>query len=260
MKRNRLLGLITLAGALTLSSGAIAATGSTENALTPAQVKQVQSVIRSYLVENPEVLVAASEALQQQQMKKAEAKAKGAIGRYAKEIFNNPDSPVTGNPNGSVTLVEFMDYQCGHCREMAPVVEGLVHQDKNVRYVVKELPIFGATSRFAAEIALAAYKQNPKNFGKLHAALFKLKKPLTTKAVLSAARKAGYNSATLEKMTKNDKALMQQIKANFTLAQELGIIGTPTFIVANRDGTKTTYVPGATSKANLQRLLKSAAS
>ena len=263
MKRNRLLTIMGFVGILGISNITLAAQPAaptpTNNALTPAQVKQVQNIIRSYLIKNPEILVAASEALQQKAMKKAEVNAKSAIKKYSKELFNDPNSPIAGNPNGKVNFVEFMDYQCGHCRVMAPAIAGILNKNKNVRYIVKELPIFGDDSTFAAQIALAAYKQNPKNFETLHEALFKLKRPITNQSILDAATSAGYNASQLQNTIKTDKTIAEQIKNNFTLAQELGIIGTPTFVIANRDGSNTSYIPGATPEQNLETLLQKAA-
>ena len=87
-----------------------------------------------------------------------------------------PTLPTAGNPDGNVVLVEFFDYQCSHCKEMQPVIDKVLSGNKNVKIIYKEFPIFGAASNYAAQMALAAAKQN--KYLEFHNALFKrLRRP-----------------------------------------------------------------------------------
>lgn len=220
---------------------------------TPAQKKQIQSLVRDTMVSNPEILIEASHALQRKQMQKAQKNAQKAIKENAKALFNDPDNAVMGNPNGNVTLVEFLDYQCGHCKEMANVVKNLIKKNSNLRVVIKELPVFGGSSEFAAKAALASRQQGKTTFEKFHLALFK-NNGLTEDKVLAIAKTSGVNTSQLKKAMVNQK-WAAHIKRNEKLAEALGLAGTPAFIIADRTGKKIAFIPGATSEAVLQRLI-----
>lgn len=218
------------------------------------QVQAIQKIVHDYLVNNPEVLVEASQALQKQEVAKVEEKAEAAIVSNASDIFNNSNSPVAGNPKGDVTVVEFFDYQCPHCKDMATTVEKLIEQDKNLRVVFKELPIFGGNSQEAAKAALAAYQQGADKYLKFHNALMAAENPLTPNKIMDIAKTSGLNMDKLKKDMKS-AAVEDQIKDNFKLAQEIGIMGTPSFVIGNQHADKAgnnKFIPGATSEQNLQ--------
>lgn len=229
-----------------------AASAQTNGQFSTEQTKQIQQIVHDYLVQNPQVLVEASQALQQQQMQTLEKTATAAIAKNAKDIFDNPASPVVGNANGDVTLVEFMDYQCAHCKEMEPVVQALLASDKNLRVVFKELPIFGNNSEFAAKAALAAQKQG--KFAEFHIALLKDTNPLTKEEVLKIAKSVGLNTDQLVKDAASTE-YDQQIKDNYKLAKALGLMGTPALIVAPRTGEQPVFIPGATNKETLEKAI-----
>lgn len=219
------------------------------------QVKQIESIIHDYLVNKPEVLIEASQSLQKKQQSKASQRAKQAITLNAQKLFNNPISPFMGNKDGKITVVEFLDYQCGHCKTMSPVIGEVIKADANVRVVIKGLPIFGESSNFAARAAAAAGKQNSAQFRKFHEAILKQKKGLTNDTVLNLAKETGLDVNKLKvDMEKED--IKNHIKDNFKLAQELGLQGTPAFIVSNNNGTKSEFIPGATTKTKLLDSIK----
>lgn len=223
---------------------------------TPAQVSQIQQIIHDYLVKDPQVLVEASQALQAQQEKKVEASAMTAITQNKTALFSDAQSPTIGSKDAPVTLVEFFDYQCGHCKEMTPVIEKLVSQDKNVRVIFKELPIFGKVSANAAKIALAANMQSPEKYYAFHDALLASQDQLTTETIMKIAAKVGLDTAKL-KADMDSPAISKEIRDNFKLAQALKVMGTPTFVVSNAAHTKFAYIPGATSLTDLQSKIQS---
>lgn len=218
------------------------------------QVTELQKIIRNYLVKNPQVLIEASQAYQEQELAKAKTKTQQAIAKNTKSLFSAANSPTVGNVNGDVTVIEFLDYQCAHCKEMSAVLEGLIKSDSKLRVVVKELPIFGGSSKFAAQASLAAMKQGSDKFMSLHKAILETAAPLTNEKILEAAKKSGLNLVQLQTDMK-DKTVDDQINANFKLAQELGLLGTPAFIVANRLGTHIEYIPGAVTLDSLQKTI-----
>jgi len=255
-----ILSSLAVAGALIVSPLALAAQSS--GSFSPTQVNQLHQIIHNYIVSNPRVLVEASEALQKQEMAKIEKKAETAIVANAKEIFSDPSSPVIGNPKGDVTVVEFYDYQCPHCKEMAPIVSKLIKSDKNLRVVFKELPIFGGNSRQAAMAALAAHDQGVDKYYKFHNALMAAPNPLTPKKIMNIAKSSGLNIDELKKDMKSSK-VRDEIEANFKLAQALGIMGTPSFVLGNQKAingkagaSNSIFIPGATSEQKLQQAIK----
>ena len=114
----------------------------------------IEDIIKDYLTkEHPEVLMEGMQELQKRDQASAEAKSEAAVKAATDKIFNNPDSPVGGNPKGDVTIVEFFDYQCGYCKMSEPTVEKLLKEDKNVKFIYKDFPILGPASTEAAKRA-----------------------------------------------------------------------------------------------------------
>lgn len=218
---------------------------------TPAQTTAIEKIVHDYLVANPEVLVEASKTLQAQQQKKMEADAMGAIAQNKAKLFDDAQSPSIGDKAASVTLVEFFDYQCGHCRQMESTISDLASQNKDLRIVFKELPIFGGTSNYAAKAALAVSMADPSKYYAFHNALLASNGPLNPDSIAAIAKKAGVDIAKMKK-DMNSPAIDQELKANFALAQALKVMGTPTFVIANKAQTKFGFIPGATSLDDLK--------
>lgn len=218
---------------------------------------QTEQIIHDYLLAHPEILIDMSQKLQQQQQQKMQDAAVTAITQNFDTIFNNANSVVVGNPKGTVTLVEFFDYQCVHCARMFPLVQALIKANPNLRVVLKEFPIFGPASQYAAQATLAAAAQGKAE--QLHDALFEsgyIEGKMTNAEVLAMAKKVGLNIPELEKAMNSD-AVKNEIKNNFTLAQTLSLQGTPAFIIAPTDkaaatADKITFIPGASDQATLQ--------
>ncbi|MCH9643300.1 MAG: DsbA family protein [Gammaproteobacteria bacterium] len=219
---------------------------------SPSQVQDIQKIVHDYLVSNPNVLVEASQALQAQQMAQMQKAAMVAIAQNKAQLFNDPETPVAGNPNGSVYLVEFFDYQCGHCREMAAIVDKIIKDNPNVKVIFKDWPIFGGASKFAAQASIAAYMQSPSKFYAFHNALYQVDPPLTSQTILDLASKNGLDVAKLSSDMKSP-AIEKQLRENFQLAQALRFVGTPGFVLSNQQETNFKYIPGATDEQTLQQ-------
>lgn len=273
MKNFRLIAILAFAFSLIVSVNAFATSFSAQSTDTttptinltspttttpkpgfsPSQVKDIQKIVHEYLIKNPNVLVEASQALQKQQAALAQKNAIGAIETQKQEIFNNPKTPTAGNPNGSVYLVEFFDYQCGHCKAMGPIVKSLTKNNNNVKVIFKELPIFGGASRYAAKMALASTAQD--KYYAFHNALFNVNGPLSKSKVLKIAKRVGLNVSKLKKDAEKPW-VTKQLRANFRLAQQLKLVGTPAFIIGNQQLTTFRFIPGATSQTELTKQIK----
>jgi protein-disulfide isomerase len=231
-----------------------AATPSPAAGFNADQKTQIEQIIHDYLVNKPEVLIEASKSLQQKQMADVSSKAKDAITKNAAALFNSALAPRIGNADGDVTVVEFLDYQCGHCKTMSPVIAELVKADPKVKVVVRGLPIFGDASKSATKAVIAATKQGADKSIKLNDALLTTTEPLNEKSILNWAKKSGLDVNKLKKDMAS-KEVEDQITENFRLARELGLMGTPAFVLGNRNYSKTEFIPGATSKDDLTVLI-----
>ncbi|SRR6266508_772195 len=202
--------------------------------------------VRAFLLDHPEVVVEAINRLEARQGAQEATEAQAVLKSRADEVFRDPDSPVGGNPDGDVTLVEFFDYNCPYCRQVAPLMLEAEAADPKLRLVFKEFPILGANSTFAAKIALAAHKQG--KYLALHHALMKVRGTVDEAKVLEAATAAGLDVDRL-KAEAEAPAIQAMLERNLDLARALRINGTPGFAIGDKVFT------GATDLKGLQALI-----
>ncbi|MBI2786512.1 MAG: DsbA family protein [Legionella longbeachae] len=254
--------LLTI-GALTASlvSPSIMAADATTTPISDAQKKDIEKVVHDYLVANPEVLLEASQALQQKQQQNMQQQAQSAIKDNTDQLFKGKTT-VVGNPKGNVTIVEFFDYQCIHCKKMSPVIESLIKKDSDLRVIYKEFPIFGKSSELASRAALAAGMQG--KYLAMHNALIAVDKRLTDRIVMDTAKSVGLDMKKL-KTDMQSKEVTTDLDANRELAEKLHLMGTPAFVIAStpdgkfKAGTEPSFIPGAATEESLQELIKKAA-
>lgn len=189
--------------------------------------------VRAYLLDNPEVLMEAMQVLQDRQDKTAAEQDQMVLSANRDAIFNDPASWVGGNPDGDITVVEFMDYRCSYCRKANPELVELLKSDGNIRFVVKEFPILGddsvASSRFAIAMRLlhgdAAYEA-------VHQELIDLRGAADVETLGRLAVKLGYEAQPLlDRMASAE--VTDIIAANHAIAVQMNITGTPTFFVGD---------------------------
>lgn len=203
---------------------------------TDEQKKALGDIVRDYLIKNPEVLFEVQNALDEKSQKEQDAKLKDFMTKNAKEIYRAAGSSVAGDPNGDVTVVEFFDYNCGYCKRGLPEVQRLIHDDKKVRFVFKELPILSTGSLEAARVALAAKKQG--KYWEFHQAMLGSKGQANEASALKIAEALGLDMAKVKADMASD-AVKSELQSDLLLAKQLGINGTPHFLV----GAKS--IPGA---------------
>jgi protein-disulfide isomerase len=189
--------------------------------------------VRAYLLEHPEVIMEAIQVLEQRRSVAAEEADRKLIAENTERLFDDGFSWVTGNPEGDVTLVEFLDYRCGYCKKAQPEVEALLESDPEIRLIVKEFPILGPDSVAAGKMALAALELDRKKFGPLHHALMDYRGNLTEDTAYELAEEAGYDVDELSELA-GSAEIDDQLQQNYQLAQTLGLQGTPAFIVGDQ--------------------------
>jgi len=217
-----------LAGALSIASIARAAE---TRSFTPAQRAEIGDVVRAYLLDHPEVLVDAMNALQAKQDKAAKDKAAAVIKSRPNDIFNDGYSFVAGNPKAKVTLVEFFDYNCGYCRKAFDKMMSLASPNSNVRFIFKEFPILSPESETCAKAAFAAGKQG--KYLEFHKAMMSHPGRANEQAIEDVAKQIGLNLHELHK-DMNDPTIAAHVEQNLKLGQDLSFDGTPSFIVGNQ--------------------------
>ena len=211
------------------------------------QKKEMGQIIRQYLLKNPEVLREAFQALEKKEKLAQLNQAQKAIVEKADIIFRSKGDLVMGNPNGKTTMVEFFDYNCGFCKRSLPDILRLAAEDKDLKIVLKEFPILGPGSMFAARAAIASKMQN--KYLELHLAMIKKRGTVNEAAVLKAAQSIGLDMKKLQKDMKSD-AVSKIIQENHSIARALNINGTPAFIIGDQ------LLPGAVGFETLSSTIK----
>ena len=222
--------IAALAAAALLGTACLGAPASADE-FTPAQKQELGAFIKDYLVNNPDVLRAAIEALDKHDKEAAAAEREKVVTSEAGDLFNSKYQATVGNPKGSATLVEFFDYNCHFCKGALPDVAKLMKDDPNLKVVLKDYPVLGPGSVEAAKVASAARKQLPgEKFWAFHSKLLASHGPVGKDQALAVARELGLDMDQLAKdMESPDvKAGLSQV---MQLADALQINGTPTFVV-----------------------------
>jgi protein-disulfide isomerase len=219
--------------------------------MTPEEKAAFGIAVREYLIEHPDVLLEVIDVIEAQ---RAEARAnadKDLVAANSGLIFGNPDDFVGGNPDGDVTLVEFLDYRCGYCKQAHPEVADLIKADGNVRFVIKEFPILGEQSVLAARFALAVkLVAGDEAYGTMHDKMMTLRGDFTEATLRRLSDDAGL--PTDEVMARmNDAKVNEILNANHKLAEELQIDGTPGFVLG--DQLLRGYVPPDAMEEFLKR-------
>ncbi|MBO6785053.1 MAG: DsbA family protein [Alphaproteobacteria bacterium] len=217
-----------------------------EGELSDTQKQEVRETVRAYLLENPDVIVEALEILQTRRQQAEQQRQRGVLAANADRIVDERRDPVIGNPDGSVTIVEFFDYQCPYCKRMAQDMFDLAAEDPDLRIVFKEFPVFGTESILAARAALAAAKQG--KYREFHLAVMNLRGAPSETAVFRLADSLGLDLDRLRNDMQSQD-IEDTIQANYRLAQEIGVRGTPAFVVGNE------LIPGAMSLDAMRDLI-----
>ncbi|MDF2232533.1 DsbA family protein [Albimonas sp. CAU 1670] len=201
--------------------------------LDPEGRAVLRSEIRKYLLEHPEVIMEAVKVLEDRRAEAEATEARDLVADNAAEIFQDGYSHVAGNPDGDVTVVEFIDYNCGYCKKAHADVRELVESDPNLRYVVKEFPILGPSSMTAAKAALASRaQQGGRLYMAFNDALMGHRGALSDEQVWSIAEDVGLDVAALKAEAETPE-IKSQIDRTYALAKKLDIQGTPTFVIGD---------------------------
>ena len=228
-----------------LIAAALTATALPALAFDPAKMNDAEkaafgAAVRDYLMANPEVLVESINVLEERRVADESKNDKLLVENNKAAIFDDGHSWVGGNPEGDVTLVEFIDYRCGVCKKVNPELEQLISADGNIRWILKEFPILTQESDLAARFAVAVQQEAGSDaYKKAHDALMESRGPVNLESLTALAGDLGVDGkAVLNRM--NTEEVSAVIRKNRQLAEQMSIMGTPTFII---DGEMLRGVP-----------------
>ena len=204
------------------------------NNLTNADRKVLQKEIRRYILENPDIIFEAADIVRKREAALEVQEDEELIQSNFNEIFYDNYSYVGGNPDGDITIVEFVDYKCGYCRKAAELVRELIAKDDNIRFVVKEFPILGEASLVSSKFAIAVKNiGGPEKYKVAHDILLALTAEPTEIYLRRIAKELELNPEELFEAMQSD-LVAQEIDQTGELAQKLQISGTPTFILGDQ--------------------------
>jgi protein-disulfide isomerase len=200
------------------------------------QRQEIESIVKDYLIANPEILMEMQNALEAKMDKLQAERTAAVIKGSAQEIFRPAFSPVVGNPKGDVPIVEFFDYNCGYCKRALGDVAKLIDDEKQVRFILREFPILSKGSEEASRVGLAVKMQG--KYWEFYRAMLGSSGQANEASALRVAEQIGVDMAKLTKDMASP-AIQKEINDTRALATKLGIQGTPHFMVGDR------IIPGA---------------
>jgi protein-disulfide isomerase len=214
-----------------------------------AQRAEIVEIVRAALKADPSILRDAVVALRTDEANVKEAAARAALDRAGPALTRAEGDPSTGDPNGDVTVVEFYDLRCPYCRRMLPILADLLRQDPKLRLVYKDIPVLGPASVLGARAVLAAQRQG--GYQRMHDLIMAGPEAITADTLHQAATTAGLDWDKLQR-DMADPAIAARINTNLDLARDLGVEGTPVYVVGKR------ILPGAVDLAELQAAVAAA--
>ena len=225
----RSLAALTLAAVLGTPAAALDL-----SAMTPAEKAAFGEAVKTYLMENPEVLVEAINKLEERQQAAQADNDKVLVQTNADAIFNFAGDWVGGNPDGDITMVEFIDYKCTYCKKAYEVVDEVLKTDGKIRFVVKEFPILSEQSVLAARFAVATRMvAGDGAYEKVHNALMAVRGDITLDGLKRLAAEEKIDAdAVIAKM--NTEEVSAVLRTNAQLAERMAISGTPAFVVGGQ--------------------------
>jgi protein-disulfide isomerase len=200
-----------------------------------SQRGDIETIVRNYLIANPEVLEEAMAELNKRQAAADAEKHEASIASNADAIFNSPRGVALGNKDGDVTFVEFFDYNCGYCKRAMADMLDLMKSDPKLKVVLKEFPVLSPGSVEAAQVAVAVRMQDPtgKKYLEFHQKLLGGRGPADKAHAMAAAKEAGLDTARIEKDLANPE-VKATIEENFKLAEAMGMNGTPSYVIGKQ--------------------------
>ena len=192
------------------------------------ETEAIEEIVRSYLEEHPEIVIDAINAYRENLRLAEEQERRRTFVANQNELWNDPHSPVLGNPEGDVVIVEFFDYRCPYCKATAPRLQAMMAEDPNVKVIMKEYPILSEASFDGARAALAAAKQG--KYDAFHFELMENPGDLSERHLRAIARRVGIDADQMVEDMSSDE-IEAAIRRNHQLGRRLQVTGTPALFI-----------------------------
>ena len=213
------------------------------------QKKEIQVIVKDYLMKNPQVLMEILQALEVEQQKIQQAERQKNYEKALAILQDSKGNLIVGNPEGNVTVVEFFDYNCGYCRRAVKDIQSLVQHDANVKVILRDFPILGAASVEASRVALAVKQQlDDKKMFEFHLKLMEIQGKIDAVTVKDVAKSMKIDMARLE-ADMNKPEIQQILKEATSIGDALSLEGTPAFLVGGE------VIPGAVGLEPLKSIV-----
>jgi protein-disulfide isomerase len=229
----------------------------TAETFSDGQRGEIEGIVKNYLIAHPEVLEEAMNELSKRQTAAEAVKREATISQNAETIFNSPRGVVLGNKEGDVTFVEFFDYNCGYCKRAMVDMLDLMKTDSKLKVVLKEFPVLSEGSVEAAKVAVAVRMQDPKKYLDFHTKLLGGRGPADKARAMAAAKDAGLDTARIEKDLASPE-VKATIEENMKLAEEMGLNGTPSYVIGKQIVIGAVGLEGLKEKIGIARCGKAA--
>ncbi len=215
------------------------------SAFTDAQRSELNGLIRQFITDNPQVLISSVDAFYNKQNAE-KAQQEGRVENLSADSIDTPITPSVGPKDAKLTIVYFFDYNCGFCKQVDSDFSRLISEEKNIRFLFKELPILNESSELGARWAMAANKQG--KYLDFHSALMQHTGKIDEEALTTLAKEKGLDVAKL-KSDMADPAISDALEKDLALARSIGVRGTPFFLFGKEK------VPGAISYSKMKELV-----
>ncbi|TWG93873.1 protein-disulfide isomerase [Mesorhizobium sp. J18] len=197
-----------------------------------ADRSEIELIVRDYLLANPDLLIDMQTALEERQREEQRVSQQQIISEAGDRIFNSKFDGIIGNPDGTVTIVEFFDYNCGFCKRALEDMQNLVETNPDLRFVLKEFPILGPESQQASVVSLAFHTIAPEKYGEFHNRLLGGDGRADEETAIGIALSLGVDEAALREAMENPE-IMHAFAETYQLAEQLAITGTPSYVIGN---------------------------
>ena len=210
---------------------------SSANSMKEGKKDMSKKVVEDFIMENPEILIKSIENMQAMQQKERYDRMSDLIKAKIDKLENDKNTPFVGNKDAKVTIVEFFDYNCHYCKRVIEAKKRVLKKFKDVKFVMKDLPILGQSSGIAAKAGIAVYMIDPSKYLQYHFDVLSLDKSASEDMLMKLAIKNGIDAKKFEDMMRS-KAINKIIKESMNLSMSIGIQGTPAYIIGGE------FVPG----------------
>ncbi|MBZ6379156.1 hypothetical protein B5C34_09190 [Pacificimonas flava] len=190
----------------------------------PRSRAEIEQIVRDYILANPDIIPEGMTELRRRETTET-------IDANRTRLETPFAGAWAGARNGDVVLVEFFDFACPYCRRAHGDLQRLLAEDDELKVVWRSMPILSAESRKAAEAGLLAAKAG--RYKEYHDSMFEDRRRLTEGKIADIASESGL-ALTVLRQAGNQPDIREEIESNLALARELGISGTPAYIVGDK--------------------------